>query len=96
VPYIKRELREPLDPHINRLVDAISTEGELNYVVSRLALGFAQTNALGDQPAYCDWQAAAMTLVMAMLELYRTRIGPYEDLKRAENGDVSDTTTGGW
>ena len=42
MPYIKPDRRADLDPYIDALGEKIEAEGELNYVLTRLALRFTQ------------------------------------------------------
>ena len=79
MPYIEQLRRQELESGEG----APGNAGELNYLVTRLVLGF-----LGDQPRYADFNNAIGALECAKLELYRRMTAPYEDQKIAENGDV--------
>lgn len=80
MPYIKAEQRVELDKW-----DTIpDNAGELNYMVTRLIHEYWEENGSNYQ-AFNDIVGA---LECAKLELYRRWIGPYEDVKIAENGDV--------
>jgi len=62
----------------------IRTAGELNYLITRLVHTF-----LGQKPeSYQNYNDALGALEGAKLELYRRKIGPYENKKIEENGDV--------
>jgi hypothetical protein len=63
---------------------AVSTAGELNYIFTRLAKTYVAANG-GNYQAMNDVLGA---LEGAKLELYRRQVAPYEDSKRALNGDV--------
>lgn len=89
MPYIKpirrALLAEPLDALCVRLRALYKDEraGHLNYTITRLCLA-----TLGRTPKYDDYNSVLGALEAAKLELYRRQVGPYEDLKIAENGDV--------
>lgn len=97
MPYIKQTERDELD----ELIDALTTKikgtrvaytatdeeiaasaGKLNYAVTRMVI-----NIMGP-PKY--WKVALFSGVLSNIasEFYRKLVGPYEDKKIAENGDV--------
>jgi len=85
MPYIKQSDRERLDPRIKALADAIDKDqraGELNYSITKLFL------ALKGEGRYKDYNELIGALESAKLEFYRRQVGPYEDDKVKENGDV--------
>lgn len=85
MPYIKQTDRTRLDPYIKSLADAIGADqraGELNYSITKLLL------ALKGEGRYKDYNELIGALESAKLEFYRRQIGPYEDGKVGENGDV--------
>lgn len=85
MPYIKQPDRTRLDPHIQALADAINMDqraGELNYSITKLLL------ALKGEGRYKDYNELIGVLESAKLEFYRRQVGPYEDEKVKENGDV--------
>lgn len=57
--------------------------GELNFVITTIVDEF-----LGSTPHYADYNAVVGVLECAKLELYRRLLGPYENLKMHEHGDV--------
>ena len=62
----------------------IKTAGELNYLLTTLTHRF-----LNQKPEnYQSYNDAVGALEGAKLELYRRHVSEYEELKRAENGDV--------
>ena len=78
MPYITQAARGTLgvrDP---------ATEGELNYVITRLVDRFLQRYGRG----YTTINQLIGVLECAKLELYRRIAAPYEDVKIQENGDV--------
>jgi hypothetical protein len=78
MPYIDAKARERIDRGSLPM-----NAGELNYQITRLVLGF-----LGASPRYQDFNNAVGALECCKLELYRRMIGPYENVKIADNGDV--------
>lgn len=80
MPYISEEARKRLDEG-----GRPETSGELNYAVTRLVDRY-----LVDRGGvrYGHLNDAIGALEGAKLELYRRVAAPYEDLKRAEAGEV--------
>lgn len=85
MPYIKQERRTMFDDKIDELGPLIETEGDLNYVITRLC--HYQVNRLGI--GYAVVNGIVGVLESAKLEFYRRVVAPYEDRKIALNGDVS-------
>ena len=84
MPYIKQEDRTRFEHNIKGLaLNPPKTAGELNYIVTRLCHIF-----LGTEARYQDYNDVIGALEGSKLELYRRMVGPYEDLKIEENGDV--------
>jgi len=87
MPYIKKEYRPDLDKLINPLITHLknvpveSQDGQMNYIITRLLKG-----VYGKR--YFDLNRAIGVLSCVMLEFYRRVVGPYEDEKIKENGDV--------
>jgi len=96
VPYIPQDQRRELDPHVDRLADAIRSlldgqtsgqdnvkiAGALNYAITRLLLTSAK-------PArYHDIAILTGVLENVKQEFYRKFAAPYEDGKIEENGPV--------
>jgi hypothetical protein len=87
MPYIKPEMRPPLDrvlePLIHELITAPDNEvdGMLNYSITRI---------LHDvySPSYYNYNRALGVLEAIKLEFYRRSVAAYEDLKAQLNGDV--------
>ncbi len=89
MPYILREKREVLDPAIRELADAFiklddggNFAGNLNYAVTKLLF------TLYPEPNYQRFNDMVGALECCKLELYRKKVGPYEDVKEKENGPV--------
>jgi hypothetical protein len=86
MPYIKPEHRELLDPHVQSLIEHISDTGDLNYVISTLAVKYLLSKGL----SYDQINAVSGVLqkVAAEFDVRVTR--PYEDLKIFQNGDIPE------
>ena len=88
MPYIKKEDRKNFDNNLPETLDAyctrIQTEGELNYVITRICHNFIRH--VGKN--YKTLNAVHGVLTCAQLELYRKITAPYEEIKIKENGDV--------
>jgi hypothetical protein len=97
MPYIKKEDREKLENvtdkeigviayngKIFQLSEAIETEGELNYTITRLCHLFLKRK--GEK--YSTYNTLIGVLECAKLELYRRKVAIYEDKKIIENNDV--------
>ena len=90
MPYIKKEDRKKFDSVIEDVVDALTEHGfkpvsvgELNYVISKIIWGIFDKN-----PSYTIGNNFLGTLTAVQLEFYRRKLGPYEDVKIKENGDI--------
>ena len=79
MPYIKEDARKELG-RIRVPVNA----GELNYYITTVCKRYLETN--GEK--YQTYNDIVGALEGCKLELYRRKIGPYEDIKIKENGDV--------
>lgn len=86
MPYIAAERRHAFDEYVDAIGDIIETEGEANYVVSRLM----NVLLLNSDGKYATHNALIGVLECAKLELYRRNTAPYEDQKIAEHGDLFD------
>ena len=88
MPYIKQEQRPEIDSLIQPLIDHLKhsnmedIDGKLNYAVTKIIKNVYPTK-------YFHLNRALGVLTAITHELYRKIIGPYEDLKIQENGDVS-------
>lgn len=83
MPYIKQQTRTI---HAIGLLAAPRplTPGDLNFVLSSLVLQYIADCGL----SYVTLNEALGVLEAVKLELYRRVVGPYEDRKIAENGDL--------
>jgi len=79
MPYIKEDRRESIDKRLD-----IEKAGELNYQFTQVILNYLDTKGESYQ-TYNDIMGA---IECCKLELYRRKVGLYEDKKIKENGDV--------
>lgn len=87
MPYIPKDQRPELDKKMDALIEHLShvpleeQDGALNYVITRIIKKIYPTR-------YRHLNRALGVLSAVTLELYRRVVGPYEDEKIKENGDV--------
>lgn len=90
MPYIVSDMRSELNYGIHQVqlaIDRLVAEkpvtraGMLNYVFTKLVHG-------SYPESYSDYNEAVGVLECCKLELYRRKVGPYEDQKIKANGDV--------
>lgn len=85
MPYINVGMRAVINRRIADLLVIVRdlAAGEVNYLFTMLLRAW-----VGDVPTYGRLNEAIGVLECAKLELYRRMAAPYEDGKRAANGDV--------
>ena len=82
MPYIKQENRPTMDVVVKAMEDAgIKANGDLNYVL----YAFCKRNV---SPSYNNYKNFCGELWQCATEIERRILGPYEDEKIIENGDV--------
>ena len=81
MPYIKQDRRRALDPLISGLLYELQSDGEINYVFTKILIAFYEEN-------YAALQNAVGLLECVKQEFVRRRLNPLEDRKIKENGDV--------
>jgi hypothetical protein len=87
MPYIDRSAWgrfEPALAELRAMIDARCTPGELNYLLTQMALAYLAARGLN----YAHANDVVGALESAKQEFYRRIVAPYEERKRAENGDV--------
>lgn len=84
MPYIKKQYRQFAETLINQLM--FSRPGLLNFVVTKVCHRYIKQVGL----CYATLNEVIGVLECAKQELYRQVAAPYEDVKKAENGSVSD------
>ena len=85
MPYIKQEDRAKLDHTLRHLCGKIENVGELNYCISTILLDYVNRQGI----CYENWNAVMGVLKCVDSELYRRFVGPYEDIKIRQNGDLN-------
>jgi len=86
MPYIKKEDRKKFDVKIADLAREIETEGELNYVITKICLRWLYKHKV----CYSVLNSIIGVLFCVIQEFYRRIVSIYEDNKIEENGDVFD------
>ena len=87
MPYIKSSSRPAIDNLVAPLIEHLKSlpledqDGSLNYSVTKIIKNIYPQK-------YFHYNRALGVLEAIKLELYRHLIGPYEDLKIKENGDL--------
>jgi hypothetical protein len=84
MPYIKKEDRKLLDPHIDKLVSDTYIPGELTYIIYKMLNDLTKIRG----KSFSTMSSLISEVECAKLEFYRRVIGPYEDTKIEQNGDV--------
>jgi len=86
MPYIKREQREEVEDTLESagLNFVPKDAGQLNYVITIFIDNYIR--AYGKN--YANLNEMIGALECCKQEYYRTVVGPYEDIKISENGDV--------
>jgi hypothetical protein len=85
MPYITSKTRSVFDKDIEKLAKKIINKGELTYCLYRLCLLIVDSWA----ESYSTYNEIVGALECTKLEFYRRQIGPYEQKKIRDNGDVS-------
>jgi hypothetical protein len=85
MPYIKQENRNQFNSLMKELNNTkINSPGELNYLFTMVLQQY-----MVDRPiSYQTFNDILGALEGAKLELYRSLVSKYEDLKKDEHGDV--------
>lgn len=87
MPYIRKEDRPEIDKMIEPLIEYFKkqkvedVDGKINYAVTRILKNVYS-------PKYFNYNRAIGVLESIKQEFYRRVVGPYEDEKIKENGDV--------
>lgn len=84
MPYIPADQRQEVEEDLIRLIDAIETPGDLNYVITRLIDGYVGAHTF----TYSTLNEVVGVLHSAVTEFERRVVSRYEDVKRAAHGDV--------
>ena len=87
MPYILKENREKYNALLEELIGILKkqpldqVDGEINYIVTKILKEVYPLR-------YFNLNRAVGVLESCKLEFYRRVVGPYEDKKIEENGDV--------
>jgi hypothetical protein len=82
MPYVKKDRRIELDFVVESMARAdIRADGDLNYVLYKYCKNFVK-------PSYNNYKNFIGELHQCTTEIERRLLGPYEDIKIIENGDV--------
>ena len=88
MPYIKQETRKTVDAEIDSLIKKAKyfnedgRNGLANYIIYKFVCGVYPPTS------YDSVSDGIKTFECAKLEYIHRKLGPYEDAKRDENGDV--------
>jgi hypothetical protein len=85
MPYIPAVDRTPFDLDIEIIARKVDTPGQLAYIVYRL-MGRVVSRWGGH---FEDFATVRGAMLEAVDEFRRRQTAPYEDAKKAENGDVA-------
>lgn len=87
MPYIKQEKRKEIDKFLDPLIEHLKKQpvgeqdGDLNYAITKMVKRLYPRH-------YLDLNRALGVLSAVSQEFYRRVVGPHEDVKIKENGDV--------
>ena len=89
MPYIKEEIRRELNVALEHIFDIINNlpegkKGAVNYVITRVV----HETLVSNPYTYDTLSDAIAAFECAKLDLARRVMGPYEDIKLRENGEV--------
>lgn len=89
MPYIDKERRKRLDPHIDALRHELRElgreEGDVVYCLFGIVLAILPRTK---RPRFKHYNRALGALSSTALELYRDRVGKYEDAAKVRNGPL--------
>ena len=82
MPYINQKRRDEIDGIVDLMREKdIKADGDLNYILYAFCKRFVK-------PSYNNYKNFCGELRQCVTEIERRLLGPYEDLKIKENGDV--------
>lgn len=82
MPYIKQSDRSAMDQIVNMMDDwGVQANGDLNYILYAFCKRYVK-------PSYNNYKNFCGELRQCATEIERRILGPYEDKKIIENGDV--------
>ena len=93
MPYIEKQARKKYDKHIISLIRGVIDwedghaalgSGQMNYIISKLISIYLESMP----ESYVRYEQMIGLLESTKLELYRTKVSPYEDKAKRKNGIV--------
>jgi hypothetical protein len=82
MPYIKQDRRYSCDRVVIEMDDIkVKADGDLNYILYKYCKYYVD-------PSYNNYKNFCGELRQCATEIERRMLGPYEDKKKEENGDV--------
>ena len=82
MPYIKKERRSDMDQVVDLMAKkSVAVDGDLNYILYKFCKNHVK-------PSYNNYKNYCGELEECVTEIRRRLLGPYEDTKIKENGDV--------
>jgi hypothetical protein len=84
MPYITQDRRDVFNNALMELAGEVQNEGELNYCIYKLSRLII--HRIGR--SYSNLSMCSSAMEHAKLEWYRKILGPYEDEKIRENGEI--------
>jgi len=81
MPYVKSSVRDLMMPIIKEMDKVVCVNGDLNYIL----FYFCKYHIT---PSYANYKNYCGELQQCITEIERKIIGPYEDRKILENGDI--------
>ena len=82
MPYIKPNERSSMDQIVNMMDDwGVQVDGDLNYILYAFCKRYVK-------PSYNNYKNFCGELRQCATEIERRILGPYEDKKIIENGDI--------
>jgi hypothetical protein len=83
MPYIKQESRPKMDEVVDAMVEAgVLANGDLNYILYKFCKYYIRPRGYNSYKNFCG------ELRQCATEIERRILGPYENIKIDENGDV--------
>jgi hypothetical protein len=84
MPYIEQGARQKMKKAMGDLMQQVTTEGELNYAISKILRLYLKKHPL----RYAILNEIMGVMESAKIEFYRRVVTPYEETKIIENGDI--------
>lgn len=89
MPYIRQIERKVLNPLIDELSVHVEHDGQLNYIITKLCHNWI----IKVGKRYTRLNQVVGVLHCACMEFYLQLAVPYEDIKKKENGPITELDT---